>query len=232
MALIKFGGGVVGMSGKIAGNVFARNRYGSYARALVQPVNPNSARQQAIRALASTLGNYWGNTLTAAQREGWNDYAANVDVTNRLGEVMNLSGFNHFFRTNSCLVYNGYDIVEDAPAIFSLADQPILTSVSGDPATQELSVAYDSTEDWANETGGALLVYAGLPQNPNVNFFDGPWRVLDSVDGDDTTPPTSPLIATCPFTIADGQKIWVKARAVLADGRVSEFFRISGSVSI
>ncbi len=96
MALIKFGGGVVQMAGSIAGNVFARNRYGNYARARTKPVNPNSARQVVIRAAIAYLTQHWNGTLTPAERTAWNSYAAAVTMKNRLGENINLTGFNHF----------------------------------------------------------------------------------------------------------------------------------------
>ncbi|GAI01350.1 unnamed protein product, partial [marine sediment metagenome] len=45
MALIKYGGGIVQISGSIAGTVFARNKMGNYARPRTKPVNPRTARQ-------------------------------------------------------------------------------------------------------------------------------------------------------------------------------------------
>ncbi|GAH13494.1 unnamed protein product, partial [marine sediment metagenome] len=50
MSLVKYGGGIVQMSGSIAGNTFARNRYGNYVRARTKPINPNSDRQVVVRA--------------------------------------------------------------------------------------------------------------------------------------------------------------------------------------
>ncbi|GAH50296.1 unnamed protein product, partial [marine sediment metagenome] len=48
MALVKLGGGIVQISGSIAGNTFARNRFGNYMRSRTKPVNPNSTRQTDI----------------------------------------------------------------------------------------------------------------------------------------------------------------------------------------
>ncbi|GAI58374.1 unnamed protein product, partial [marine sediment metagenome] len=39
MALVKYGGGITQMSGSIAGNTFARNRYGNYVRSRTKPIN-------------------------------------------------------------------------------------------------------------------------------------------------------------------------------------------------
>ncbi len=77
MALVKYGGGIVQMSGSIGGDTFARNRYGNYVRARTKPVNPNTTLQQAVRASMSFLTNRWAQTLDAAQRTAWNPYAQN-----------------------------------------------------------------------------------------------------------------------------------------------------------
>jgi len=80
MALVKFGGGVVGMSGSIAGTTFARNRSGSYARAKTKPINPNTTLQNLVRATFAMLSARWAQTLTEAQRTAWNLYASSVSV--------------------------------------------------------------------------------------------------------------------------------------------------------
>jgi len=100
MALVKFGGGVVQMSGSIAGDTFARNRYGNYCRARTKPTNPNTSRQQDVRASLAFLTDRWSNTLTALQRAAWNLYGDSVAMTNRLGETTKLTGFNHYIRSN------------------------------------------------------------------------------------------------------------------------------------
>jgi len=93
MALIKFGGGVVQMSGSIAGNTYARNRYGNYVRARTKPVNPKTDRQSVIRTAMQLLTTRWAQTLTAAQRTAWNLYASNVNMTNFTGD-----GHSHTMR--------------------------------------------------------------------------------------------------------------------------------------
>jgi len=67
MALIKFGAGIVQMSGSIAGDVHARNRFGNYVRPRTKPVNPHSIRQEAARAVVSYLAEYWHGNLTDVQ---------------------------------------------------------------------------------------------------------------------------------------------------------------------
>lgn len=78
MALVKYGAGIIQMSGSIAGNVHARNRFGNYVRPRTKPVNPNSIRQEAARAIVSYLAEYWHQDLDDVQRNLWDVYAAAV----------------------------------------------------------------------------------------------------------------------------------------------------------
>lgn len=225
MALVKFGGGVVGMSGSIGGTTFARNRSGSYARSRTKPVNPNTAAQQHVRSIVSTIRDAWSNTLTTAQRLAWTTYANNVSMLNRLGESINLTGWNMFMRTSMNRLYNGESIVAAGPTTFTLAEQDESVVVTSSETANAISVAYDDTMDWCDEDGSFLSVYESAPQNETVNFFDGPWIRLGSVDGDSTTPPSSPAAFTSKFTLTEGQKQFYQFRICRADGRLSEPFR-------
>lgn len=227
MALVKYGGGIVQASGSIAGNVHARNRFGNYIRPRTKPVNPNSVHQVGIRSALSYLTTYWHATLTAAQRTAWATYAAAVAMKNRLGETVFLTGFNHFIRSNAELVNRELTLVADGPTELALPEKDSTFAVSGSAATQEISVVFDTALDWVDEADSYLMVYQGVPQLVTRNFFGGPWRYMDNVEGDATTPPTSPAAMTAPFTLVEGQKVWCYARIVRADGRVTEPFYAS-----
>lgn len=227
MASVKFGGGIVGMAGKIAGNVYAKNRAGAYIRAWSKPVNPNSARQVAIRALAGQIGDAWQNTLDATQRAAWNQYASAINMVNRLGEVMQLSGFNHFYRTMAAMVNAALTPVEDAPETMSLAEQDPTLAVVATEDDNNLSISFDTALPWAKETGAALLIYAGKPKRSNVQFFNGPWKYAGKVAGVASTGAVSPAVIACPYELGVAQKEFIRARIVRADGRLSNFFRAS-----
>lgn len=225
MALVKFGGGVIQMSGSIAGNTYARNRYGNYVRARTKPVNPNTTRQQLVRSAIALLTARWGQVLTAADRTAWNLYAASVAMKNRLGEVVFLTGFNHYIRSNSFRAAYGKTPVDAGPVIFELpAADPLFAFTAGEVA-QQISVSFDDTMDWDNETGGFLVYYQGQPQNAQRNFFDGPWRLLSYTAGVDGAPVASPVVESPVFAISEGQRQWLYARILRADGRISEPFR-------
>jgi len=227
MALVKFGGGIVQMTGSIAGTTFARNKSGNYARAKTKPVNPNTALQQTIRAAMSSLTTRWSQVLTGAQRTAWGLYASSVSMTNRLGEAINLTGMNHYIRSNSILHQNTIAPVDAGPTIFELPEQDAAFAVSISEATQLVSVVFDDTMPWLDEDDAYMILYQGSPQNPQRNFFAGPWRLLGTIAGDSVTPPTTPTTIACSFVATEGQRVWVYGRIARADGRLSEPFRAS-----
>lgn len=225
MALVKFGAGIVQMAGSIAGTVFARNRYGNYARARTIPTNPNTGRQDAVRSAVAFLADRWAQTLTGAQRTAWGLYGDSVNMLNRLGEVIHLSGYNHYVRSNVILKQIGNVPVDAGPVIFELPAQDPTFAITASEATQQITITYDDTMSWADENKGFLFVFQGQPQNPQRNFFAGPWRGGLGVAGVAGAPPASPFVAAVQFAIAEGQRQWCYARIQRADGRLSEPFR-------
>ena len=231
MALVKYGAGIVQMSGSIAGTTFARNRYGNYARSKTTPVNPNTALQIAVRAALSELTVRWSQTLSAAQRTAWNLYASNVTMTNRLGETINLTGFNHYIRSNSVRTRYAIAPVDDGPVIFELPPIDPALSCTISTATQVITVAFDDVFAWASEDLAHLAIYQGSPQNAQRNFFAGPWRNAAIIFGSAGVPITTPQDIPVSFAVATGQHVWIYARISRADGRLSQPFRADAFVA-
>lgn len=225
MALIKFGAGIIQMLGSIAGTTFARNRSGNYARARTTPTNPNTARQDAVRSAVAFLSDRWAQTLTHAQRVAWNLYGDSVNMKNRLGETIHLSGYNHYIRSNTIAKLIPYPLIDAGPTVFELPAQDPTLSVLAVEATQILTIGYDDTMDWATEDTAYIFFFQGKPQNAQRNFFDGPWRLIGSVGGIDPGGPVEPHASAAAFAIAEGQRQWVYSRIMRADGRLSEPFR-------
>jgi hypothetical protein len=230
MALIKLGAGVLAISGSIGGTTFARNRSGSYIRQRTKPVNPNSPRQLAARNNIQALTQSWNSVLTIAQRQAWGLYADSVNVLNRLGETISLSGYNMFIRSNAILLGAGQDGVSDAPTIFELATSDPSFAVAISEATQVASVTFDNALDWANEDDAYMIIYQGQPRQNTRNFFNGNKRILGVIEGDSATPPTSPATQTCDWAVTEDQLVAMYGRIVRADGRASEPFRIDSTV--
>jgi len=222
MALVRYGGGVIQMSGSIAGNTFARNRYGNYTRARTKPINPNSARQSKVRAIIADLVERWNETLSDAQRTAWATYAAAVAMKNRLGETIYLTGFNHFIRSNCSYLDAVAQYFDDAPTTLSLAQQDPAFEIAASAGTQDISVTFNTDLDWNSEPGAGMMFLDGRPQNNTRNFFAGPYRGIEWLGGIQPPGNASPQTHTGIFTLVEGQKIWVQARIIRADGRLSE----------
>ena len=224
MALVKYGGGIIQMSGSIAGNTFARNRYGNYVRARTKPINPQTANQVLVQAIIAELSTRWAQTLDAAQRTAWNLYASSVAMKNRLGETVNLSGYNHYIRSNHWFARMGRTLVDDGPVVFELPAQDPTMSITASEATQQITMTFDDTLAWCSEDNAMLVILQGDPQNPQINFFNGPWRGRSAKVGAAGVPVTSPLDYASITVVTELQRVWSKFRILRADGRLSEPF--------
>lgn len=231
MALVKYGGGIIQMSGSIAGNTFARNRYGNYMRARTKPVNPNSTRQVKIRSIIAELTERWLDTLTNNQRTAWATYAAAIAMKNKLGETIKLSGFNHFIRSNAGYLDAVAQYFDDAPTELTLPEKDPAFAIAAAVDTQLVSVTFNESLAWNSEPGAGMYLFDGRPQNATRNFFKGPYRGITWLGGIQPPGNTTPQTHTGEFTLVEGQKIWCRARIVRVDGRVSELFEASCTVT-
>lgn len=213
-------------SGRLGATVASRNRFGAYLRAGTIPVNPSTDRQVAVRGFVAALQLAWNTILTQDQRDAWNEYGANVAWKNRLGQAVNLTGPNHYIRTNVPALLVGLDRVDDAPIIFDVAAPELDLAVVASAAAGTLSVTFDDSKLWVSEDGAAQLIYMGSPVNPGKKFFAGPYRYCDAILGDSVAPLTSPQVVAAnlvPWQFAEGQRIWVQTRIIRADGRLSDY---------
>lgn len=215
------------ISGSIGGTTWSRNRFGAYKRGRSMPVNPRTARQVAVRNAVRSLAIAWQIDLSQAQRDGWDQYGANVNWTNALGQSVNLTGLNHYVRSNTALVTAFLPRVDDAPTAFNIGAAELALSGIASEATQEISVGFDITGKWVDQDNAFEFISMGQPQNSGITFFGGPWRQFLRLAGDAVSPPTSPVSQPAPFPFAEGQRIWLRSRVLLADGRLSEFAEVN-----
>lgn len=227
MALVKYGGGIIQMSGSIAGNVHARNRFGNYTRPRTKPVNPRSVRQEAIRAILSYLAEYWHTDLDNTERGLWNTYAAAINWLNRLGETVKLTGFNHFIRTNAAQLTMGETVLAAAPTILSLPEKDTDLIVSAEDIAAQTFTLTCSTDGWAanGDPKFGILLYQGKPQLASRDFFNGPWRFMDFIDATEGAAGTGTYDA--PFSFALGQKVFFQARVMTESGRMSNIWNLA-----
>lgn len=210
-------------SGSVAGLTASRGAGGSYFRARVIPVNTNSIFQQAVRAALASLASIYSSVLTQDQRDGWDMYAKNVTLTDRLGDPRNVSAIAQYTRSNTPRLQAGLDRVDDAPIQFTVGPTP-------DPAGVTLALNEDLVPVLelggdvvlGNPTAdGHLLVYQGVPQNGAVNFFKGPWRYVDKVSFEAGDPTATLAVTAFAFPLASGQKAFFRFVSTLSTGQLS-----------
>jgi hypothetical protein len=229
MAVVKYGGGIIQISGSIAGNTFARNRFGNYIRPRTKPVNPNSIQQAKCRDIIAQLAQYWHDTCTPAERDAWNTYANNVAMKNRLGETTYMTGFNHFIRYNSLYLRQTGLVESTGPTGTTLPEKDSTLSMTALVSDQTLNFSFNESSPWRSITGSKMIMEAGCPQGVTRNFFGGPWKLAGGI----TAVNPSPKAIASPYTLTLGQKIWAYGRIMTgpADGRVSEPMVISCTIT-
>jgi len=215
---------VTQVSGSVGGMTGSHNRGGMYFRSRAIPTDPLSTMQQAMRMYLGMLSTYWGETLTAAEQEAWNLYAANVTVIGPLGDPITLSGQMHFIRSNTARLQAGLSQIDAAPTTFNTGETPMVSSVAysnvvGPPAGTQLDITFTSI------TTGVMLIRIGRPQGAGIGFFKGPFRYQTHED----TSPFSDLQDVWPDMTA-GQKVWTAFRNSFDDGRLSEQVIVGPSV--
>jgi hypothetical protein len=178
-----------------------------------------------MRNIMATLVSAWTNILTSAQRDAWDSYGGNTPMLNKLGDTVFAPGQAHYIRSNAAILQAGLTRVDAGPTVMGKPGTDPTFSVALSEATQQITVTFDDTLAWCDLDGAAMIISMGKPQSASRNFFGGPWRFADSIDGDSVTPPTSTSTVAVPFTITEGQKVFCRARIVLDDGRLSDFFR-------
>ena len=172
-----------------------------------------------------TLTARWAQTLSAAQRAAWNLYGSSVAMKNRLGETVYLTGFNHYIRSNHWFARMDRTLVDDGPTVFELPETDPTMSIAISEATQLVTMTFDDALPWCSEDDAMLVILQSQGQNPQRNFFNGPWTGRSAKVGASGVPVTSPQDYASITVASELQKIWVKFRILRADGRLSEPFR-------
>jgi hypothetical protein len=215
MAIIKAGPIIGDIRGSVGGQTFSRNRFGAYSRQRVVPVNPSSDRQNAVRVAMNQLQVRFRTTLTAAQQDGWRDYAQGTPTLNRLGDTIHMTAINAYIRGNVIKLLAGETPVDAPPTTPGIAAIPIL-AITGTAAGGVVC----ATPDPVIATGALLQFRISGAKPFTVNYFSSPF--VSTVYADDASVFPLTLVAAAATEI--GQRYFVKSRYVLADGRSSNDF--------
>lgn len=207
-------------SGTVGNEIHSRNASGPYLRPHVIPNDPNTMLQRRNRTRLGILSVRWGGTLSAAQRDAWATYAANVPVPSVSGRKQYLTGQQMYIRCNMPRGNPFANAVDDGPVIFAqgrFSTPTVETVVSVDL----ILVLFGGDDEWANEDGGFMIVQVSDGQSVGTNFFAGPFRESGRIAGSSTSPPTVGVTLFDPFVPHASGPRWARVRVSRADGRLS-----------
>lgn len=167
--------------GKNGGNVASRNRFGTYLRRHVSPVQPRTASQQSNRQAFGAISSAW-RSITAAEQQGWNTLATTVTFKNTLGAAYSPTGAQLFMLFSRNLIRAGGSTnavaptnIPTIPAILSMT--PTVTVTTG--AVSAISLAYTPTPTPSGVLG---FVYASKVLGTGVNFVSkSQYRFIDNL---------------------------------------------------
>lgn len=199
------------MSGSIANMTYSHNKGGQYIRNRRTPTNPNSVKQQAMRAILSTLSGGW-SSLTVTQQNAWTAWASINPKIDSLGQSIIMSGQQAYVSLNSRLLQSGTTAASSPPAGTGPAQLATVTAAWVSPFA--LTITFTTTPLAA---GLKLAVFATLPstkgRNPNYNQA----RLI----GYTAAAAASPAALTSPYTGIATQQSNVYVSVMDAAGRLS-----------
>lgn len=219
MAKIKFSALVSEVRGKLNGSVLSKNRYGSYMRNKVTPVNPQTDSQVSARSVLSQFSQGW-RSLTEAQRSAWigavNDWAG----TNIFGDLVNPSGNNLYTKVNINLSTAGSAPVTLPPVKVGAAalNSISATATAGVPS---FDLDFDPTPVPADHV---LVVEATAGLSAGINFFKSRFRQIAVLPAATATGEDILTAYTDKFgTLVAGKKIALRGKFINSvTGEVSQ----------
>lgn len=198
---------VADIRNKLNGSVFSKNRYGSYVRTKVTPVNPQTVDQQNARNVLSSLSQAWRG-LTQPERDSWISAAPSFPFTDIFGNSKILSGNALFVKLNANLAQAGGGGLASAPtpvAISSLTLGAIVSSAGGGT----LTVAFAPTPVNADE---AVIIRATPNMGAGIKFVKNRYRFVQVVAAAGASPANIAAAFTAKFGApVEGQNIFIEA---------------------
>jgi len=170
--LIKFGSIVTDGRGKLGGQVYSKNRAGSYVRNNAIPSNPRTTFQMKSRNLLAQLSQAWSG-LTEQERNAWNGAVEKFPRKNVFGDTRNLTGKNLFTSLNKNLLQVGKSQLEVPPApadSIGISDYSAISNIAEDEL--EINVTTENSN-------GDLVIRATPPVSPGKTYVKNLLRVID-----------------------------------------------------
>jgi hypothetical protein len=204
------------MRGRIGANVYSHNKGGDYVRLGSIPTNPQSSRQQTTRTLLGNFAAMWTSTLTQAQRDAWDTYAAANPVKNSQGVDVLISGLAWYVKCNARLADAGATPVTSPP--IAAAPSGLLTVSIDLSAATTLDVTYTATPLGAAER---LISWVSLP----VSAGSTPNMAQCRLAGYSAAAAASPQAVTTPHAFQTGERVVGYFGVLSGEGLVSAFMQ-------
>lgn len=205
--------------GSLGGITASRNRSGAYIRKRIKPTQVASDPRSRARADLADQAAAW-TALDDTQRSAWDSVASAWTGTNKLGETIKLSGFNWFAKINATAALSGLTPLTDPPDTIPSTDLHPPENATLDASSQSLAADVDSSDAWAGNTNGHLLVFMTDGQNPGRKSPTGGFTFVASFAGNGT-PVVAITTSTLPRVLVAGRVYFLRFVAQDADGRVS-----------
>lgn len=224
MAKIKFGMMMTDGSGKLGGQVFAKNRGGSYVRTKTTPLNPQTTAQMTIRGIFASISSAW-SSLTDAQRSTWNGFVSDYARTDVFGDLRNPSGKNLYQRLNQNLSISGQSLINvcTSPSEVPFANVELgNSSVSGE---------FFEVETGGDTTGSKVVIWATPQLSQGTKFVKNKLRQIEVFEGGNglTFDMWNSYVAKF-GTPSVGANIFVGVRVINANGQASPLETIKAVV--
>lgn len=215
MAKVKFGMMMTDARGKLGGQVFSKNRAGSFVRTKVTPANPNTQAQSQARALFSSISQQW-SSLTQQVRDSFDAAVQDWARTDIFGDLRNPTGKNLFQRLNNQAQAAGLAPVVTLPAKLEMPDAIIN---QGGFAIGAGELSFQGVDTNASTQ---VVVFATGPLSAGTKSAKNRLRQIYAKAGDSYSETDAYTAYVAKFgTPVLGQNIQIGVKYVLASGQAS-----------
>lgn len=181
MAIVQFTAAVNAIRGKLNGSVFNKARTIPTLQGKQMPPKKRTVNQSAYRNIFAQVQGAW-KTLTQAEQQSFADAAAIFPVRNRFGDLVHISGYNWFIRTNLLRLSVDLDLLREANNNAQGASgydtwMHQLSVVENPDSNPSLHIRYVAQVSIPAIVGNRFIAYVSAPVSAGVTAFHGNWIV-------------------------------------------------------
>lgn len=227
MALIRPGGLVGQISGRLGGDVYSHNRYGQYVRAGTNPVTSTTPYALAAKARMTSVTQTWQG-LSAAEKLAWNAWANTNPTINRLGESIHLTGHAAFVGLSARILAVPTGIQTTPPIV--PAPLPLISlTFTADIGPGVFEFAYNATPLPATSR---LWINACVLDSAGINYVENYLRLVGTSASAQASPFDPQTLIEARFgELQVGQIIVATVSVIdLDDGQLSAPLRCQATV--